>query len=63
MEQGWDSDPLSWHADEYEALMDVERGVLLQHVVVEVSASFESPTGSVYTPQGARPGETTLLRL
>jgi hypothetical protein len=27
---GWDPDPLSWGADEYEAVVDVERGVLLR---------------------------------
>jgi len=29
-EQDWDPDPLSWGADEYEAVVDVERGVLLR---------------------------------
>ena len=27
---GWDPDPLSWGADEYEAVVDAERGVLLR---------------------------------
>lgn len=27
---GWDPDPLSWGADEYEVLVDTERGVLLR---------------------------------
>jgi hypothetical protein len=27
---GWDPDPLSWGADEYEAVVDLERGVLLR---------------------------------
>jgi hypothetical protein len=27
---GWDPDPLSWGADEYEAVVDSERGVLLR---------------------------------
>jgi hypothetical protein len=27
---GWDPDPLSWGADEYEVLVDAERGVLLR---------------------------------
>jgi len=26
----WDPDPLSWGADEYEAVVDAERGVLLR---------------------------------
>ena len=26
---GWDPDPLSWGADEYEVVVDAERGVLL----------------------------------
>jgi hypothetical protein len=27
---GWDPDPLSWGADEYEVVVDAERGVLLR---------------------------------
>ena len=27
---GWDPDPLSWGADEYEVVVDLERGVLLR---------------------------------
>jgi hypothetical protein len=30
VEQEWDPDPLSWGADEYEVLVDTERGVLLR---------------------------------
>ena len=30
VEQEWDPDPLSWGADEYEVLVDAERGVLLR---------------------------------
>jgi hypothetical protein len=30
VEQEWDPDPLSWGADEYEAVVDAERGVLLR---------------------------------
>jgi hypothetical protein len=30
VEPDWDPDPLSWGADEYEAVVDVERGVLLR---------------------------------
>jgi hypothetical protein len=30
IEQEWDPDPLSWGADEYEVLVDAERGVLLR---------------------------------
>ena len=26
----WDPDPLSWGADEYEVLVDTERGVLMR---------------------------------
>jgi hypothetical protein len=29
-DRGWDPDPLSWGADEYEAVEDAERGVLLR---------------------------------
>jgi hypothetical protein len=30
VEQDWDPDPLSWGADEYELLVDAERGVILR---------------------------------
>jgi len=29
-DRGWDPDPLSWGADEYEAVVDADRGVLLR---------------------------------
>ena len=29
-DRGWDPDPLSWGADEYEVVVDAERGVLLR---------------------------------
>ena len=30
VEQEWDPDPLSWGVDEYEVVVDAERGVLLR---------------------------------
>lgn len=30
VEQDWDPDPLAWGADEYEAVVDLEKGILLR---------------------------------
>jgi len=42
IEQEWDPDPLSWGADEYEVLVDAERGVLLRCASRPRSKDFDA---------------------